>query len=105
MRVATMKILGGDEDWPQRQALVRAGLDDADLDLVALQETVVDSEHDQTLSLLDDSYVRVHQTRRGPHGVGLSLAARWSIVASEEVDLQLGDGRWSASGSAGQVPL
>ena len=82
-----MKILGGAEDWPQREALVRAGLQDANADLVALQETIVDAGHDQTLSLLDQGYHRAHQNRRGPQGVGMSLAARWPIVASEEVDL------------------
>jgi endonuclease/exonuclease/phosphatase family metal-dependent hydrolase len=87
MRVATMNILGGAEDWPQREARVRAGLQDANADLVALQETIVDAGHDQTLSLLDQGYHRAHQNRRGPQGVGMSLAARWPIVASEEVDL------------------
>jgi endonuclease/exonuclease/phosphatase family metal-dependent hydrolase len=82
-----MNILGATGDWPQREALVRAGLEEADADLVALQETVVDATHDQTLGLLDLGYVRVHQKRRGPHGVGLSLATRWPVVVREEIDL------------------
>jgi hypothetical protein len=87
-----MNILGGAENWPQLQALVRARLEEANLDLVALQETVVDGRHDQTFSLLDHGYIQVHQKRRGPQDLG----CRWPRVGqSSPVTRLIG---WSPRG-------
>jgi endonuclease/exonuclease/phosphatase family metal-dependent hydrolase len=65
-------------------------------DLVALVEAVVTEEYDQTLDLLGPDYHFVHQQAREPgeedgpeRGLGHSLASRWPVGETRELDLHL----------------
>ena len=65
-------------------------------DLIALVEAVVTDEYDQTVDILGADYQFVHQQAREPgdeggpeRGVGHSLASRWPIGETRELDLHL----------------
>jgi hypothetical protein len=63
------------------------GLRQAAPDLVAFEESVVTSDYDQVRDLLGDAYHIQHQRHRSEDGVGVSLASRWPLLQTREVDL------------------
>jgi endonuclease/exonuclease/phosphatase family metal-dependent hydrolase len=87
IRVITMNVLGRRADWPARRAVLADGLHRLRPDLLALQETVFTDAYDQVLDLLGEGFHVVHQRRREPDGVGMSLAARWPLEDVVELDL------------------
>jgi endonuclease/exonuclease/phosphatase family metal-dependent hydrolase len=96
MRILTMNIFGRRGDWPGRRRLLREALAELDPDLVAFQEAVVDADYDQVRDVLGEGMHLLHQRDRepgGPGGVepgqGISIASRWPITASEEIDLNV----------------
>jgi exonuclease III len=87
LRVATVHIWCRHGDWEARREVLREGFKTLQPDLVALQETVVTDESDQTRELFDDEYYVLHQGRRTPEGVGCSIVSRWPPVRVDEIDL------------------
>ena len=89
MRVATLNLFAHGGDWPARRAVLAAGFQDLDADLVALQETIVTDDEDQVVEVLGDDYHVVHQTDREPDGQGVSIASRWPVREVHEIDLNV----------------
>ena len=90
MRVVTMNIWGRNGDWAARRAVLVKGLRDLRPDLIALQETIVCDGYDQARDILGDAFAIVHQrTRQSRDGMGVSIASRWPVRQSRELDLHL----------------
>jgi endonuclease/exonuclease/phosphatase family metal-dependent hydrolase len=87
LSVATVNVWCRHGDWEARREVLREGFRTLRPDLVALQETVVTAESDQTRELFSDEYHVLHQGRRTPDGVGCSIVSRWPPVRVEEIDL------------------
>ncbi len=87
LRVATVNIWCRHGDWPARREVLREGFRTLQPDLVALQETVVTEDSDQTRELFGNEYYVLHQGRRTPEGVGCSIVSRWPPITVEEIDL------------------
>ncbi|WP_433158839.1 endonuclease/exonuclease/phosphatase family protein [Kribbella sp. CA-247076] len=91
LRVATLNIWGRHGDWDARREVLQEGFRALQPDLIALQETVVTDESDQTAELFGDDWHVLHQGRRSTDGTGCSIVSRWPAVAVEEVDLCVTD--------------
>jgi endonuclease/exonuclease/phosphatase family metal-dependent hydrolase len=96
VRVATMNIFGRRADWQARRSLLREAVSRLRPDLVAFQEAVVTEGYDQVSDILGDGWHLSHQCRREPggpgdveSGQGISIASRWPLSGSEEVDLKV----------------
>jgi endonuclease/exonuclease/phosphatase family metal-dependent hydrolase len=96
MRVLTMNIFGRRADWPARRSLLRETVSRLRPDLVAFQEAVVTDEYDQVTDILGEGWHLGHQRRREPGGPGdvepgqgISIASRWPLSGSEEIDLEV----------------
>lgn len=91
LRVVTLNVWAHHGDWERRRSLLVRGFRELRPDLVALQETVVTDDYDQARDLLGEDYHVVHQQRRESDGTGMSLASRWPLTDSHEVDLLVTD--------------
>jgi endonuclease/exonuclease/phosphatase family metal-dependent hydrolase len=89
LRVATLNVWDRYGDWPARRAVLTAGFNALEPDVVALQETVVTPGGDQVAEILDDGYHVAHQHARTAEGMGISVASRWPIRRVHEVDLHV----------------
>ena len=79
VRILTLNILAEREGYSARAEVLRTVLRDLDADVVALQETVVRSGHDQVADLLSGEYHVVHGQLREADGTGISIASRWPV--------------------------
>lgn len=91
MRLLTMNICEVQGDWPARRAVLAEEFAALDPDLFSLQETMLTAGYDQVRDLLGEGFQVVHQARREPGGRGVSIASRWPVTATHELDLQLGE--------------
>ncbi|OLF17971.1 endonuclease/exonuclease/phosphatase family protein [Actinophytocola xanthii] len=93
MRVITQNVLGRQQDWPTRRAVLQAGFAELAPDVVLFQEAVVTEDYDQVRDILGDGYHVAHQTNRvvdGDVGSGISVASRWPLGVEREIDLRVG---------------
>jgi endonuclease/exonuclease/phosphatase family metal-dependent hydrolase len=90
MRLISMNIWGVRGDWAARRGVLAAGLRELNPDLLSLQETIVRDDYDQVRELVGEEFHLAHQTDREPDGQGVSIASRWPITGTRELDLQLG---------------
>jgi endonuclease/exonuclease/phosphatase family metal-dependent hydrolase len=86
LRVLTMNLWQRYGAWADRQAVLIDGLRALHPDLVAFQEVIKNEEYDQMLDLLGPEWHFAHQQRRGPEGMGISIASRWPISQVQEID-------------------
>ena len=100
MRALTINVFAHHGNWPARREALHAGLSVLRPDVVTLQEAIVEDGYDQAVELLGPHYAVVHQQRGlagdGRHH-GASVASRWPIVATHEVDLHLTERTWDYS--------
>jgi endonuclease/exonuclease/phosphatase family metal-dependent hydrolase len=100
VRALTINLFAHHGDWPARREVLRDGLRRLRPDVVTLQEAIVDGTYDQAVELLGPDYAVVHQQRGligdGRHH-GASVASRWPVVATHEVDLHLTERTWDYS--------
>jgi endonuclease/exonuclease/phosphatase family metal-dependent hydrolase len=95
MRVITLNTWGTRGDWPDRSGTLRNRFDQLNPDIVTLQETVLNSEIDQSREILGDKYFLAEQSNREPGregvpiGQGISTASRWPFGRVFEVDFKL----------------
>jgi endonuclease/exonuclease/phosphatase family metal-dependent hydrolase len=89
VRIATLNTWGTRGDWPGRRPVLRDGLLSLDADLVALQETIVDSHYDQAADVLDTRYRIIHQQHRESDGQGITTASRWQVGEVIELDINV----------------
>lgn len=96
MRVLTLNLWHDAGPWPQRRALLRAGLDALDPDLIGLQEVLHDADGGQLAELFahrDPPLHVVHAAshpaseRHGDRDFGNAIASRWPIVEHRVVAL------------------
>jgi endonuclease/exonuclease/phosphatase family metal-dependent hydrolase len=100
VRALTINLFAHHADWPARREVLCDGLRRLRPDVVTLQEAIVDGTDDQAVELLGPDYAVVHQQRGligdGRHH-GASVASRWPVVATHEVDLHLTERTWDYS--------
>jgi endonuclease/exonuclease/phosphatase family metal-dependent hydrolase len=89
LRVLTCNIFGVQADWERRRQVLKPGLLELQLDLMALQETTLSSDSDQVADLLNGDYEIAHSRQRGKDQVGIAIASRWPLVWVEELDLNV----------------
>jgi endonuclease/exonuclease/phosphatase family metal-dependent hydrolase len=89
IRIVTINLWGRAGDWPARRSVLRQSLAELRPDLVAFQESFVLPDNDQVAELVDHMNV-AHQKSRSPDGGGISIASRFPIAATHELDLHLG---------------
>lgn len=85
-----MSLWGLRGDWAARRDVLVRGFRDQHPDLVALRQTVVRPDFDQVRDVLGYAFHVVHHSHRDPDGRGISLASRWPVTATREVDLAVG---------------
>src|SRR3954467_1045351 len=88
LRVLTQNLWARGGDWAARRAVIERGLAELQPDLIALQEAVAIGDEDQAAELLDDRFHVLQQRNRDSHGSGITIASRWPIVRSVELDLR-----------------
>lgn len=93
LRVITLNIFGQQGRWPDRRQMLTDGLAKLNPGLVAFQETIVNDEYDQVVDLLGPEYHVAHQAQGlfGDSNHAVSIASRWPITATHEVDQQFSD--------------
>jgi endonuclease/exonuclease/phosphatase family metal-dependent hydrolase len=89
IRVLTFNLWGRNGDWPARRAVIRKALSDLPPDLIAFQESYVGSGLDQIEELVESGFHVIHQQRRAPAGMGVSIASRHPLKAVYEIDLHV----------------
>ena len=88
IRLYTHNVFGPDDNWKRRGAALRAGIAELAPDLLMLQETVVTGTYDQTDDILRERYHVAHSSVRESNGSGISIASRWPIISTRELDLK-----------------
>lgn len=89
LRVLTLNLWARSGDWSARRAVLRRCLADLEPDVIAFQESVVLDGYAQVADLLH-GYGILHQMRRSPDGMGISVASRRPMNSLSEMDLHLG---------------
>ena len=90
IRVLTLNLwaLGG--SWPDRRAVLAAGLRELRPDLVAFQEVFKTDEQDTAAEIVPPELHVVHQTTGLlGDGNGAAIASRWPVLDFRELDQQL----------------
>jgi endonuclease/exonuclease/phosphatase family metal-dependent hydrolase len=85
-----MGLWGLRGDWAARRDLLVGGFRDLHPDLVVLQEVVVRPDYDQARDVLGYAFHLVHHDCRDGDGRGISVASRWPVTASRQLDLAVG---------------
>jgi endonuclease/exonuclease/phosphatase family metal-dependent hydrolase len=89
VRVAIQNLWGIRGDWEARRAVLKAGFERLDPDLVAFVEAIKTDEYDQVADLLGPDYHVFHARERHGNGDGASLASRWPLGELHELDLHV----------------
>jgi endonuclease/exonuclease/phosphatase family metal-dependent hydrolase len=89
MRVVVQNLWGIRGDWAARRAVLKAELERLDPDLVAFIEAIKTDEYDQVVDLLGPDVHVFHQEARQDDGQGASIASRWPLGETHEVDLHV----------------
>jgi endonuclease/exonuclease/phosphatase family metal-dependent hydrolase len=89
LRVLTQNLWGRRHDWPARQRVLAAAIEQLAPDIVALQEVERDGGYDQARDVLGDGYDIVHSVARGPTDDGIAIGSKLPVVDHTEIDLQL----------------
>lgn len=90
-RVYTHNIYARRADWPQRRELLVAGIAELRPDVVLFQEEVLTADYDQTADILGPGWHIVHSEGRSEQeSSGISVASRWPVASTEEIDLTVG---------------
>lgn len=105
IRVATLNLFGLRENWVARREVTKAGFADLQPDLVCLQEVVKTSDYDQVHDVLGRGYEVVHHSSRLADGQGDSIASRWPLIGTHEVDVPAGSGAAGVLSSALAVEI
>src|SRR5215204_2501559 len=87
IRLYTHNIFGQSADWDRRRPVLTDGIKQLAPDLALFQETVVTASYDQVSEILAEGYQVEHSTTRESTGQGISIASRWPIVNTRELDL------------------
>src|SRR5829696_6432654 len=89
VRLYTHNIFGRHAGWEQRREVLKEGIETLEPDVLLFQETIVEDGYDQLAELLDPVWHVVHSEARGDEGIGISIASRWPIAWTRELDLTL----------------
>jgi endonuclease/exonuclease/phosphatase family metal-dependent hydrolase len=114
VRVLTQNLFGRRADWPARRSVLVRGITELHPDVIAFQESIVNSEYDQIRDMLGDAFhiahsqtrdhatlgdafhiahsqTRDHATPDGDveEGQGISIASRYPIANVHELELHV----------------
>jgi endonuclease/exonuclease/phosphatase family metal-dependent hydrolase len=92
-RLYTHNIFGRHAGWEQRREVLKTGITALEPDVLLLQETIVEDGYDQLTEFLDPAWKVAHSEARGDDGIGISIASRWPIAWTRELDLALASPR------------
>ena len=87
VRILTLNLWAQHGVWSDRRAVLIDGLRALRPDLLAFQESIQDDAYDQISDLLGGTFHIVHQKKRDPQGMGISIASRWPVREIHELDL------------------
>ncbi|HET9661119.1 MAG TPA: endonuclease/exonuclease/phosphatase family protein [Thermomicrobiales bacterium] len=96
LRVITANVFAHHANWPDRLHVLRDAFRELSPDIVCLQETMLSAEHDQARDILGPDYHLIHSDARSNAGDGVSIASRWPITGSEELELKTVSNRTGA---------
>lgn len=91
MRLITLNLWGTRGAWADRRGLLRDEFAELRPDLLSLQETVVTDGYDQVREVLGDGFHVIHSKHREADGQGVSIASRWPLSRTHELDLNVTD--------------
>jgi endonuclease/exonuclease/phosphatase family metal-dependent hydrolase len=91
IRVLTQNLWGVRGDWAARREVLAAGLSEYSPDLIAFVESIKTEDYDQVRDLIGPKMFVQHQGAREPDGQGASIASRWPIRETFELDLHVTD--------------
>jgi endonuclease/exonuclease/phosphatase family metal-dependent hydrolase len=88
LRVITINVYAHHANWPARLTVLRDAFRELSPDIVCLQETMKSDDTDQAMEILGPDYHIVHSDARSEAGDGISIASRWPITGSHELELK-----------------
>jgi endonuclease/exonuclease/phosphatase family metal-dependent hydrolase len=88
LRVITANVFAHHANWPDRLGVLRCAFRELDPDIVCLQEIVLDEGTDQASDILGPDYDIIHSDSRSEARDGISIASRWPITGSDELELK-----------------
>ena len=88
LRIITANVFAHHANWPDRCKVLHDAFRALDPDIVCLQETVFSAGDDQAKDILGPGYDIIHSEARSEAGDGISIASRWPITGSEELELK-----------------
>jgi endonuclease/exonuclease/phosphatase family metal-dependent hydrolase len=89
LRVLTLNLWQRNGAWADRRSVLINGLRVLQPDVAAFQESIKNNEYDQIRDLLGPTPNIVHQKKRDPQGMGISVASRWPLGEVHELDLNV----------------
>lgn len=89
LRVLTLNLWQRYGAWADRGSVLINGLHALQPDIAAFQESIRNDKYDQIDDLLGPTFNVVHQKNRDPQGMGISIASRWPLGATHELDLNV----------------
>ena len=93
LTIATQNIHALGPDWDKRRGVLVDGLRQLNADVLLLQKTRAPEDADSVANLLGEGYQVADSARREPNGQGISIASRWPIRRTHEVDLSIASER------------
>lgn len=91
LRVYTHNIYARRADWPRRRELLIGGIAELQPAVVLFQEEVLTADYDQTADILGPGWHIAHSAGRSEQeSSGISIASRWPVASTEEIDLTAG---------------
>ena len=88
IRILTLNIFGGAENWGARRRILVDGLRRLQPDLVALQETMLIGTYQQAEDILGHDFHVINSRVREADGGGSSIGSRWPISSVRELDFK-----------------
>lgn len=89
LRVLTLNLWQRYGAWADRRSVLINGLRALQPDIVAFQESIKNDDYDQVSDLLGSTFHIVHQKKREPQGMGISIGSRWPLGEVHEADLNV----------------
>jgi hypothetical protein len=89
LRVLTFNLWQRYGAWADRRRVLVDHLRAVQADLIGFAESVKTTDYDQTSDLLGPEFIVVHSKARDANGMGISIASRWPVLETKELDLNV----------------
>jgi hypothetical protein len=107
VRAVTQNLWGRRGAWPERRAILIAGLRELQPDLIAFQEAIMNEEYDQVRDLVGPDYHVLHSSKREAGdgrdveaGQGISIARRRARLGRSSSSITIPAGSCASNTSA-----